>query len=117
MTIGSVGAVMMIAEVAAVRRAHPGAPEAAVQHLMWALHRSHPLLAAGDPAAGRALRADLAGYPGSLADFDQLGVPALLGALTAGEHAVADTLSVLRLAQPGTGSPGARRGPAAGDRR
>lgn len=92
----------MIAEAAHVRRRYPQAPEDAVQHLLWALHRSVPAITADRTlAAETGLRSDLASYPGSMQDFAWFNLPALIDALRVGRIAVADQLGYMNLLQPG----------------
>lgn len=84
---------MRIAEVSHVATLYPHVPAEAVEHLLWALHRTRPLAETGDTAAALTqLRTDLAGYPGPLTDLAPLGVTHLIHGLEQGRHAFAGAL-------------------------
>lgn len=92
---------MRIAELSQVTASHPHVPHAAVEHLLWALHRVRPLAEAGDTAAAAArLRTDLVAYPGEVTDLALLGVTRLFDALDRGRHAFAGALGAQGLLAP-----------------
>jgi hypothetical protein len=90
--------VLRIAERDTVRGHYPTTPVRAIDHVLWALHRMAPHLAAGDDRmAFISLSGDLAGYEHPRAELTVFALPEVAGALPAGEIAVADLLDCRHL--------------------
>lgn len=78
---------MQISEGARVRAVYPDVVPAAIDHVLWCLHRIAPALRRGEACgAASAMLHDIAAYPGHFGDLERLGVARILDALRRGDR-------------------------------